>query len=249
LSTPVLLLHGQPGSARDWERVIGELGHRRAVAFDRPGWDGVHPPTDLDGNARAAIAELDVHGIDRAIAVGHSFGGAVAAWLAASNPHRVAGLVLVAPSANVASMYRLDQLLARPVAGPFLSGLLLGTAGWALGLRSVRRALPGDDGYLRSVARRLRSPAAWRTFVFEQRALFTDLPALEGMLWRIQAPTRIIGGSADRVVPSASLSQLAASIGGSQLDVLPGAGHLFPLQRPRVVADEIESVDGYSSPG
>jgi pimeloyl-ACP methyl ester carboxylesterase len=69
------------------------------------------------------------------------------------------------------------------------------------------------------------------------------------MLGRIQAPTRIIGGSADRVVPSASLSQLAASIGGSQLDVVPGAGHLFPLQRPRVVADEIESVDVYSSPG
>jgi pimeloyl-ACP methyl ester carboxylesterase len=140
-------------------------------------------------------------------------------------------------------MYALDHVLAAPVTGPLLSGLALGTAGWALSVPPLRRAVPGQDGYLHSVARRLRTPSAWRAFVFEQRALFHDLPALESRLADIAAPTRIIGGSADRIVPSASLWELSRSITGARLDVVPGAGHLLPLRRPDLVAGEIESVD------
>src|ERR1039458_9118417 len=52
---PVLMLHGQPGGARDWERVIAALGpDTPAIAINRPGWDGASEPMDLPGNAAAA---------------------------------------------------------------------------------------------------------------------------------------------------------------------------------------------------
>ena len=85
----ILLLHGQPGAARDWDRVRAAIGGRgRTIAIDRPGWNGRSAPLDLEGNAQAALAPLDDERIDRATVVGHSFGGAVAAWLAAWHPER-----------------------------------------------------------------------------------------------------------------------------------------------------------------
>src|SRR5205807_6643224 len=96
---PVLLLHGQPGSASDWNRVRAAIGGRaETIAIDRPGWDGDSSPLDLAGNAHAALEAIARAGAARAVVVGHSFGGAVAAWLAASEPERVRALVLVAPS-------------------------------------------------------------------------------------------------------------------------------------------------------
>src|SRR5205807_9865975 len=97
---PILLLHGQPGTARDWDRVRDAIGTRaETIAIDRPGWDGDRPPADLAGNAQAALDALDAAGAERAVVVGHSFGGAVAAWVAATHRERVRALVLVAPSA------------------------------------------------------------------------------------------------------------------------------------------------------
>src|SRR5436305_14815888 len=100
MADPVLLLHGQPGSASDWDGVISAIGHRApAVALDRPGWDATSRASDLAANAAAAVAALDARGIPRATMVGHSFGGAVATWLAVHDPQRIGALVLVAPAA------------------------------------------------------------------------------------------------------------------------------------------------------
>ena len=114
----VLLLHGQPGGVADWGGVIaGMNGRADVIAIDRPGWDGVTRARDLAGNAGAALAALDARGAQRAVVVGHSLGAAVAAWLAATRPERVAALVLAAPAANLAALYALDRWMAAPVAG------------------------------------------------------------------------------------------------------------------------------------
>ena len=219
---PVLLLHGQPGSARDWERVLAAIGARaRTIAIDRPGWDGRDVATDLQGNSAAALAALDAARAERATVVGHSFGGGVAAWLAAHHPERVGALVLVAPSANAASLSRLDRWLAKPVLGEVASATTLGAAGVLLSAAAVRRRLARElaigDGYLRGWARRLLAPSGWRAFTFEQRALVRDLPLLEPALSRISAPTTIVAGARDIVVPLSSLRELAAQIPCSEL--------------------------------
>ncbi len=238
---PVVLLHGQPGGAGDWQGVRAALGpRRRALVPDRPGWDGVSAPAGVAGNGRAILALLDRLGIERATLAGHSFGGAIACWMAASAPERVAGLVLAAPAANQDSLFTLDQWLATPVLGALAAATLLGGAGLVLTSPHARQAVAERAGmpevYLRTVARSLRDPRAWRAFAVEQRALLRELPALEPRLAQITAPTRILIGSADRVVPVRAAARLAEQIPSAALSVVPGAGHLLPVFYPERVA-------------
>lgn len=240
----VLLLHGQPGGADDWRGVRAAIGSRaHTIAIDRPGWNGHGSPTDLEGNARAARAALDAAGAQHATIVGHSLGGAVAAWLAAEHPERVASLVLAAPSANRASLNRLDRLLAAPLLGPMIAAAGLAGAGAALRADPLRRRISAeltlDEDYLRTARGALLRPATWRVFAFEQRMLIRGLPALERRLAAIVAPTLVVSGTADRIVAPSSARELAAQIRRGKLVQLPGATHLLPQQRPLELAEII----------
>lgn len=240
----VLLLHGQPGSADDWQRVrLAIAGRARTIAIDRPGWNGRGTARDLAGNAQSALAALDAEGASRAVIVGHSLGGAVAAWLAAEHPERVAALVLAAPSANHASINRLDLLLAAPLTGPVMAAGSLSATGIALEISALRNRIAArlglEERYLRETANTLLRPNTWRTFTSEQRMLIRELPALERRLASISAPTTVVTGSADRTVSPASARQLVAQIPDATLVELPGATHLLPQQRPEELAEII----------
>ena len=250
-SDPALLLHGQPGTARDWDRVQAAIGSRvETIAIDRPGWDGDSSPSDLAGNAAAALAALDAAGADRAVVVGHSFGGAVAAWLAATAPDRVRALVLAAPSANEASLEWVDRLLATRGLGYVASAAALAGSGLALAARPLRvrvaRDLELEERYLRTAGRILLSPPAWHAFFLEQRELTRDLPELEGRLDQIAAPTTIVIGTRDRVVPRASARRLAEQIPHAELVELERANHLLPQQRAERLAEIIVAAYGRS---
>ena len=241
---PVLLLHGQPGAAADWGPVraaLGEAAH--VIAIDRPGWSPGTPVTDLAGNARAALDALERAGAVRATVVGHSLGAAVAAWLAGLAPERVGRLVLVAPAANTDSLGPVDYLLAAPLAGWLLSVGAMAGGGLVLGAGPVRRwvseATALDERYLRSAGRMLLAPPAWRSFVREQRFLVRDLPELERRLPAISAPTSVVAGCADRVVPIEAARRLAAQIPGAELIELEHAGHLLHVQQAGRLADVI----------
>ncbi|MGN6167408.1 MAG: alpha/beta fold hydrolase [Solirubrobacteraceae bacterium] len=240
----LLLLHGQPGSGRDWARVVALLDpNTRTLAPDRPGWDKQSGAAGIEVNGRAALAALDAGGVRRATVVGHSFGGGVAAWLAVHHPDRVARLVLVAPAANGASLYEHDRLLALPLVGSLASAAMLGGTGLALRLAPVRRQLADrftvDASYLGSLAATLLSPSSWRAFVIEQRAMVSDLPALEQELYRITAETVIVAGAADRTVPPGAVHILREQIPGARFVLIAGAGHLLPQLHPKGLAEVI----------
>jgi len=244
MGAAVLLLHGQPGSARDWELVAEEIGDRAdAIALDRPGWDGGSRAGGLERSGEAAVAALDARGVERGIVVGLSFGGAVAAWMAVHHPRRVAALVLVSPAANTDSLQLIDRFLAAPVVGYAASAALLGAAGIALGSRRVRERLERSfalpDDYLRAAAGRLRDPAAWDAFSVEQRALLRDLPLLESDLTRIECPTTVVIGTSDTVVPLAAGRRLAEQIPRARLVEIEGGHHVLPAEHPRRLAEVI----------
>jgi pimeloyl-ACP methyl ester carboxylesterase len=251
-SPPVLLLHGQPGAASDWAGVTAALGPATSIAIDRPGWDGHSRATDLEGNAQAALARLDAAGATEAIVVGHSLGGAIAAWLAATRPERVRALVLAAPAANAASLYRIDRWLAAPVLGELAATVTLGGIGLALAVPGARGRLARltgiDPTYLARTAALIRRPDAWWSYSAEQRSLVADVPELERRLGSIRAPTTVLAGSADWIVAPAAARQLVAQIPGARLQMIEGAGHLLPQTRPSELAAAIR-VAGPSSTG
>ncbi len=240
----VLLLHGQPGSAADWDGVVQRLGARAdAIAIDRPGWDGARPASGLEGNARAALAALDAHGVRAAVVVGHSLGGAIAAWLAATHPDRVTALVLAAPAANLASLYPADRWLAAPLVGEITGSVAMAGVGLVLTVPWLRRRVSETTGiaesYLVGVGRAALRPGAWRSYAREQRTLLRELPQLELRLGSIAAPTTIIAGAGDRVVPPRAARALSGQIPGARLIVAEHAGHLLPQRDPQLLADAI----------
>lgn len=243
-SDPVLLLHGQPGNARDWDAVRAAIGARvRTLAVDRPGWDGRSAPSDLIGNAAAAVAVLDAEGIEQATVVGHSLGGAIAAWLAAEYPHRVAALVLAAPSATCESLNRLDEVLATPFLGAAVATSAFAGIGLSLKLPPARKRMAArfrlSEEYLLGYSQTLLNPLTWHAFSVEQRTLVRELPELERRLPAISAPTTIITGAADRIVSPASARKLATQIPGARLVQLKRTSHLLLQERPSEVADVI----------
>ena len=156
----------------------------------------------------------------------------MAASLAARHPERVSALVLAAPAANLASVQRLDRWLAAPVAGyPGERGIALPAGPGAVGgpvRRRVAAARGSRSEFLIAAGRSLLKRRALAGFVAEQRALLRDLPALERALPRIAAPTTILTGAEDRIVPPAAPRRLAEQIPGARLVVAGARGAPAP---------------------
>jgi pimeloyl-ACP methyl ester carboxylesterase len=123
----------------------------------------------------------------------------------------------------------------------------MSVGGLLLGAGPVRRwvadAAALDDRYLQSAGRMLLTPSTWRSFVREQRLLVRDLPVLERRLGEISAPTTIVAGAADRVVPVASARRLAGQIRGAELIEIEDAGHLVHRHHAGEVARAIAGAD------
>ena len=140
----LVLLHGQPGSAADWQQVTGRLpAQLHAVAADRPGYGS--SPIAAGGfaaNARAVLDDLDSRGIQRVVLVGHSYGGGVALSAASCAPHRVEAIVLLA-SVGPGCVNAWDKLLAAPGAGPLCALVAWRLTPWiARGLAPASKTMP-----------------------------------------------------------------------------------------------------------
>jgi pimeloyl-ACP methyl ester carboxylesterase len=224
--------------------VVSALRKERTViAADRPGYDGHTPAGGVAYNAAAGLARLERSGAERATVVGHGFGGAVAAWLAATHPQRVSGLVLIAAAANRESLTPIDHALAAPVAGRLLGGALLTGVGLLPRAERLRQFAEErfqiPDTYLKANACRLRRRSVHRAFTVEQRALIREMPQLEQLLPRISAPTMVIVGTADRVVPLPAGRRLVEQIAHARTVDVEGAGHLLNWTHPQLIAELI----------
>lgn len=251
----VVLLHGQPGSAHDWQWVLPGLdGKYAVVAPDRPGYGRTGgPATDLAGNVAAVIALLDEQGVDRAVVVGHSWAGAVALLAAATRSERVSGLVLVSSVGPGEHIGWDDRLLAVPVLGELIAATTIGGLGLVLGRSRIQalaeRRLGGRarDAVVALTRLTAGGSSVWRSFVHEQRTLIDQLERLGPVLPHISVPVAVVHGRSDRLVPPAVAQSNASAIPGATLDLVEGVGHLIPHDRPERVVAAIERVVGQTS--
>ncbi len=246
---PVVLLHGQPGTAVDWQHVTPLLSDRLMVIVpDRLGYGRTGGVAgDFRQNAWALARLLDRLDLERAVVTGYSWGGGVALAFAELFPSRTAGLVLAA-SVGPGDLFKWeDRVLAAPLLGETLAALALGSIEKVLHSRRVQALV---DRYVRGRPRKAvdlltdltaagSSTAMWRSLVVEQRFLLRDVERLNSVLGTVVAPTIVINGSADRTVLPRVSEYLAAGIPAASHTVLAGAHHLLLRDQPDAVATAV----------
>ena len=146
----IVLLHGFASSTFSWREVLPKLGERgRTVAFDRPAfglterplpesWQGdwkTQNPYALDAQVELTTGLMDQLGIDEAVLVGNSAGGAVAMLTALENPKRVKALVLIDPAVYSGGNQSADHALAGQHAADAAPGAARRTPDSTLGAR------------------------------------------------------------------------------------------------------------------
>jgi 2-hydroxymuconate-semialdehyde hydrolase len=231
---PVLLLHGSgPGVSAwaNWRLTIPGLSERfTVIAPDVVGFGYTERPADvsydLDTWVAHAVGVLDALGIDRANVVGNSFGGALAQALAIRHPHRVGRLVLMGSIGVPFTITPgLEAVWAYEPSVAAMESLL--------DLFAYDRGLTGPD------LARLRYEASIRPGVQEAyRAMFPAprqlaLDALTHRLEdiaRITAPTLIVHGRDDQVIPVQNAIDLLHLIDDSQLHVFGRCGHWTQIE-------------------
>ena len=247
-SHELVLLHGQPGSPADWHLVAERLpAQLHAVAADRPGYGSSQRPAGgFAANARAVIDDLDVRGIDRAVLVGHSFGGGVAMAAASLAPDRVEAVVLLASvGPGCANVW--DRVLAAPATGPLCALVAWKLTPWiararlAVARRWAGRSLGPEEHVNWQVWGHKDGArgALWRTFLAEQRALLRELDELERALPTVEVPVLVLADPRDTLVPLETARSVAQLLPDARLQLLNGAGHHLPRRAAGAVADAI----------
>jgi pimeloyl-ACP methyl ester carboxylesterase len=225
---PLLLVNGLGGNVDMWGPAQERLAaHARTIAFDAPGTgrsQTARVPMPIPAVARLVTRLLDELEIERADVLGYSWGGLLAQQLAVTAPDRVRRLALAGTSCGwggVPGDLRALALLATPLryySQTFYeatSHLLDGTGGSG-----------GQDGHSRAHAdARRANPPSLRGYWGQVLAgsAYSSLPWLH----RISAPTLVVSGSYDRLVPPANGVLLAREVPHSRLVVVPGEGHLL----------------------
>lgn len=240
---PAVLIHGFGGDLNSWLFNQAAIADGRAVhAVDLPSHGG-SPMTDMTGGvpalARAILAALDTLGATRVHLVGHSLGGAIAIWMAKSEPARVASLTLLAPG-GIGPEINTDFLegFARADKRKDMKdalGLLFADAG-AVSRDMVENALK---------YKRLDGAAdALSTLLGAMLKDGQQRGGLREALAASSVPSQIIWGTADRIIHATQADALPASV---SVHRLAGIGHMPQMEAAaevnRLILDQLKRVE------
>ena len=243
----MVLIHGFSSSTLVWSKVFLALVNAgyRVIAPDMLGHGYSAKPRNgeytIEGQAKLVIGLLDALKIPRAIIVGSSYGGAVAATCGLDYADRVEKLILVgAVNNNRPLAFKLMRLFGSPVFGDVVSPLLIGSR------RLLRRRMkPVYDQHewvldeRRVDARHLplRAAGTHRAIIRTVRGWDAERISRDAHL--ISQPTLLLWGENDREIPLADGERLHAKIPGSRLIVYCNCGHLPHEEYPEEFVDVV----------
>ena len=245
----MVLIHGFASSTLVWSNVflkLAEAGYR-VIALDMLGYGYSAKPRNgeytIAGQAKLLARLLDQLGIARAIFVGSSYGGAVAATCALDYPDRVEKLILVgAVNNNRPLEFTLMRLFGAPVFGDVVSPLLIGSR--RLLRRRMKRVYDQHSWVLdekRVDARHLPLRAAGTQRAIIRTVRGWDAERISRDAHLITQPTLLLWGENDPEIPLADGERLHAEITGSRLIVFLNCGHIpheeYPEAFTKIVTD------------
>ena len=241
---PVLLIQGMSGTHLAWgDAFLAGLGDDvEVVAYDHRGVGTSSPQTDaftIVELADDAAGLLDALGWDDAHVLGISMGGMVAQELALRHPQRIRTLTLGCTYPGGAEGQLADPALIQELAGALLSG-------------DRERAL--RTGFAANFsAAHVADEANWEPFQAMATALPVAVPLImlqmqavmghdtSARLATIQAPTLVVHGTADRMLPVANGELIAQAIPNARLELLEDVGHMFWWEQPERSAALVRS--------
>ena len=255
--TPVLLLHGGPGLGGEYlEELVPELvdGYRVARYQQR----GLPPstamaPYDVATQAADVTLVLDALGWDRAVVVGHSWGGHLLLHVVAAHPERLLAAVVVDPLGGVGDggeelfaaemsartpaedVARMEELDARAMAG-------LGTSEEAQ--ESLRLVWPAYFADPSQAPEMPPTPLSVEAYSQTFDSVHEELPALAGRLAGTSVPTVFVHGASSPMPLTASTDSAAAMGANASVVVVPATGHFIWHESPgavRAALDELLS--------
>jgi pimeloyl-ACP methyl ester carboxylesterase len=238
---PLVLVHGWLMSHYYFRRIIDALEEvREVIAIDLPGHGESDRPSpesfayDLPAFAGIVDEVMGRLGIARADLFGASMGGGTALTLAARHPERVLRLILESAAVFPPPVLPLDAKLAlAPMAGPFLFKHVFGRREFERGARflSVRDGDCIDDEWVDYFWARFNRAGA-RDASYACLKMLCTLGQDNPDPGRVRAPTLLVWGDEDRMVPLASGKRLQRAIAGSRLEIIPACGHMPHIERP-----------------
>ena len=248
----MVLIHGFASSTLVWSKVFLKLAAAgyRVIALDMLGYGYSAKPRNgeytIASQTKLLTRLLDHLGIPRAILVGGSYGGAVAATCALDYPERVEKLILVgAVNNNRPLEFTLMRLFGSPVFGDVVSPLLIGSR--RLLRRRMKRVYDRHSWVLdeRRVDARhlpLRAAGTQRAIIRTVRGWDAERISRDAHL--ISQPTLLLWGENDLDIPLADGKRLHAEIPSSRLIVFLNCGHIpheeYPEAFTNVVTDFCE---------
>jgi pimeloyl-ACP methyl ester carboxylesterase len=227
---PLLFLHGAGGPMIGAPFLDDLAEHFTVYAPAHPGFGAGQGIEHLDhvlDLARYYLDFFDEVGIERPHLVGHSFGGMLAAEIAALAPHLPNRLVLVCPAGlwlDAAPMpdffaFSPEQLVRSAVHDP------RGPVGRLLLARSRDPNLAIESHRCLASAERFLRPLPGQ--------------GLKNRIHRVRAPTLVVWGASDGLIPPVYAEAFHAAIAGSQVTILGGAGHLPMLEQRRAFVEAV----------
>ena len=240
----VVLLHGFPLDGSVWVPVAAYLCKKyRVIVPDLRGFGLSHLANPGRQFAISELAsdvaeQLHAMGVAKAVVAGLSMGGYVMLELWRNYPELVAGLAIVNSKAEsdspagkqgrdetaaLARSHGASAIAERMIAKMLHVNNLAPNSTVRSQLMAVMEACPAETIALASIAMR-------------------DRADFSGSLAQLSVPARVIVGAADQIIPVELARATAQAMPVGRLVVVPGAGHLSPLESPAAVAGAIEGL-------
>jgi pimeloyl-ACP methyl ester carboxylesterase len=226
---PVVLIHGAGGNHLYWPAEVRRLSGHRVFALDLPGHgkSGGRGQQSVYAYARQVLDWLQGLGMSEAIFIGHSLGSAIALTLAVLYPDHVTGLALLGAAAHLRVRPDILADSVNPTTFHKAVDTIIGAA------------------FSSSADPRLVELAGKRMAETRPSVLYGDFAGcndfdLTERVNEISKPTLVICGSEDQLTPLRNSQFLAGAIPNAQLEVIPDAGHMVMLEKPKEVVAILE---------